>query len=595
MKLLRVTFALSLAGVFLLLFVSHRSRAGVAPAQRRVSLVLTNGKIFTADGRGTIAEAVAIDGERIVAVGTNAAIKRDFTAARTIDLRGRLVTPGFNDAHIHFIGGGLSLLRVELVGAKTLAEAQRRIAAKVRELPPGAWILGRGWDHTLWGGQWPTKADLDAVAPNNPVFVQRVDGHVTWANTLALSKAGVTSETRAPEGGEILHDAGGQPTGILKETAAGLVGRVVPEPSRAERMQAAERALAEARRYGITSIQDNSGYDAIELYRELLQAEKLTVRVAEWQNFEDAVEKLKQQRAEFASFKIDPLRIRMTALKGYVDGTLGSRTAAMLAPFADDPKNSGIPRRPPAELTRMIVERDAAGLQIALHAIGDRANRMALDGFKEARGRNSKAAGVSGSAHNSTERTREALESSSPRHRIEHSQVVAPADFARFRDLGVVASMQPSHAISDKRWAEERLGEYRVQGAYAWHMMRSFGVRVAFGTDWPVEPINPYLGLYAAVTRQSTEGDPAGGWWPQERLSIADAIRCYTAEPAYASFEETEKGQLAPGMLADLAVHSRDLLAIKPEEILQTEAVLTILGGRIVYERDGASAARASK
>ncbi|MDQ1613177.1 MAG: hypothetical protein QOG00_3108 [Pyrinomonadaceae bacterium] len=595
LKLLRISIAFSLVALVLLPVASHRSQA-VTPAaavavQRRVTLVLTNGKIFTADGRGTIAEAVAVDNDRIVAVGTNAEIARAYTGARTVDLRGRLVTPGFNDAHIHFIGGGLSLLRVELVGAKTLGEAKRRIAAKVQELPTGAWILGRGWDHTLWGGQWPTRADLDAVAPNNPVFVQRVDGHVSWANTLALSKANVTRETRAPEGGEILRDADGQPTGILKETAAALIARVVPEPTRAERMQAAERALAEARRFGLTSIQDNSGYEATELYRELLQAGKLTVRVAEWGNFEDTVEKLKAQRAEFATFKIDPFRIRLTAIKGYVDGTLGSRTAAMLAPFADDPHNSGIPRRPPEELTRMIVERDAAGFQIALHAIGDRANRMALDGFEAAKS-NPHDVGVALQVDKSVsraevDRMKREIEQDHAvrRHRIEHSQVVAPTDFARFRALGVIASMQPSHAISDKRWAQDRLGEYRVQGAYAWHMMRSFGVRVPFGTDWPVEPINPYLGLYAAVTRQSTEGDPAGGWWPQERLSIADAIRCYTAESAYASFEETQKGQIVPGMLADLTVHSRDLLTIKPEEILQTEASITILGGRVVYEK----------
>ncbi|HEV7904767.1 MAG TPA: amidohydrolase [Pyrinomonadaceae bacterium] len=613
MKSLRAALALSL--VALVLLAADPSRAFVAGTspllsqKRRVSLVLTNGKIFTADARGTMAEAVAVEGERIVAVGTSAQVGRDYTAARTIDLRGRLVTPGFNDAHIHFIGGGRSLLLVELVGARTLEEAKGRVAAKVKELPQGAWVLGRGWDHTLWGGQWPTRSDLDAVAPNNPVFLQRVDGHVSWANSLALKQAGVTRETTAPAGGEILHDAQGEPTGILKETAAGLVARVVPQPSRAERMQAAERALAEARRYGITSIQDNSGYESIELYRELLQAGKLTVRVAEWQNFEDTIEKLKQQRAEFASFKIDPLRIRLSALKGYVDGTLGSRTAAMLAPFADDPHNSGIPRRPPEVLTRMIVERDAAGFQIALHAIGDRANRMALDGFEAASKANGSPiglgerikvgqVGVTGGtvAGAKAAPAKEVRPSDFPvnpdlkvgftiRHRIEHSQVVAPADFARFRDLGVIASMQPSHAISDKRWAQDRLGEYRVQGAYAWHKMRAHGVHTPFGTDWPVEPVNPYLGLYAAVTRQSTEGDPAGGWWPQERLSIAEAIRCYTAESAYASFEENEKGQIAPGMLADFVVHTRDLLTIKPEEILQTEAAITILGGRVVYEK----------
>ena len=579
MKVFRRTLAL----VFVFLLVCAPP-GGRAQERRRVSLVLTNGKVFTADARGTLAEAVAIDGERIVAVGSNAEIGARYTAMRTIDLRGRLVTPGFNDAHIHFVGGGLSLLRVQLLGAQTLAEAKRRIAEKVKELPPGAWILGRGWDHTLWGGQWPTRADLDEVAPNNPVFVQRVDGHVSWTNTLALKQANVTRATPAPEGGEILHDQAGEPTGILKETAAGLVARVVPDPSRAERMQAIERALGEARRFGLTSIQDNSGYENVELYRELLQADRLTVRVAEWQNFEHTVEELKRQRAEFAAFKIDPLRIRLTMLKGYVDGTLGSRTSAMLAPFADDPHNSGIPRHTPEELTRMTVERAQAGFQIGFHAIGDRANRMALDAFEAIKRDHPE----SYWKHSFPYQGLTVLQLGSPRHRVEHAQVVAPTDFARFRDLGVIASMQPSHAISDKRWAQDRLGEYRVMGAYAWHTFMAHGVHVPFGTDWPVEPINPYLGLYAAVTRQSTDGEPPGGWWPEERITIEDAIRNYTAESAYASFEEKEKGQIASGMLADLTVHSRDLLTVKPAEILQTEAVMTILGGRVVYEQEGA-------
>ncbi|HYE13322.1 MAG TPA: amidohydrolase [Pyrinomonadaceae bacterium] len=570
---LRTTFAGLLAFALCLSIAPVGALSARAPRrQTPATLLLFNGKVFTADARGTVAEAVAVSGNRIVAVGTTAGLRSRFRAEREVDLRGRLVTPGFNDAHIHFIGGGLSLLRVDLNGARTLEEAKRRVAARAREVKPGAWVLGRGWDHTLWGGQWPTRKDLDEVAPDNPVFLQRVDGHVSWANSLALQKAGVTAATRAPEGGEILRDASGEPTGILKETAAGLVGRVVPQPTAEEMAEGLGRALAEARRYGITSVQDNSGYEATKLYREFLKSGRLTVRVAEWQNFEDKVEELKRQRAEFAAFKDDPLLLRLTALKGYVDGTLGSRTAAMLAPFSDDPNNSGIPRRPPEELTRMIVERAKEGFQIALHAIGDRANRMALDGFAAAAGQ-------------------PLSQAASPfRHRVEHAQVVAPTDFARFRDLGVVASMQPSHAISDKRWAQERLGEYRVLGAYSWHTMMAHGVRVPFGTDWPVEPINPYLGLYAAVTRQSTEGDPAGGWWPQERLSVADAIRCYTAEGAYASFEEREKGQIAAGMLADLVVHSRDLLTIKPEEILQTEADMTVFDGRVVHERKPAPA-----
>jgi predicted amidohydrolase YtcJ len=601
MKLLRQALALTLAMLFVCLsFNSHAQ--GVFP----VSLILMNGKVFTADGRGTIAQTVAIEGERIVGVGTNEQIMATFESKHVIDLKGRLVTPGFNDAHLHFVAGGLSLMRVQLLGAQSLAEAKRRIAEKVKELPPGSWILGRGWDHTLWGGVWPTKKDLDEVAPNNPVFVQRVDGHTSWVNTLALQKANITRATEDPKGGEIRRDATGEPTGILHETAAGLVARVVPEPSRAERMQAIERALAEARRYGITSIQDFSlPYENVALYRELLQDGKLTVRIATWQDFELPVAELQRQRADFASFKIDPFRIRLTMLKGYVDGTLGSHTAAMLAPFADDPHNSGIPRHTPEELTRMTVERAQAGFQIGFHAIGDRANHMALDAFEAA----SKSGAVmteqlinksyvttisppsknqQATPQEETKKVGEQVVSSevvSPRHRIEHAQVVAPSDFARFRDLGVIASMQPSHAISDKRWAQERLGEYRVMGAYAWHTMMSYGVHVPFGTDWPVESINPYLGLYAAVTRQSTDGQPPGGWWPEERITIQDAIRNYTAESAYASFEENDKGQIAPHMLADLTVHTRDLLTIPPAEILQTEAAMTILGGRIVYEK----------
>ena len=610
--LLRTRLALTL------LLATVCAPAALAPAgaarqtRRKVGLVLKGGKVFTADARGTLAEAVAVEGKRIVAVGTSREIEAAYAGARTIDLKGRLVTPGFNDAHLHFLGGGLSLLRVNLVGAKTLAEAKARVAARVRELPAGAWVTGRGWDHTLWGGAWPSKKDLDEVAPANPVILQRVDGHVSWVNTLALQKGNVTRATRDPQGGEILHDAAGEPTGILKETAGGLVMGVVPAPTREEKLEAIGRALAEARRYGITSAQDSvSGYETLALYRELLAQDKLTVRVSEWLDFSQPIEVLKRQREEFAALKVDPLRIRVNTLKGYVDGTLGSRTAAMLAPFADDPHNSGIPRMPPEQLTKMIVERDAAGFQITLHCIGDRANRMALDGFEAAYRANGYPVGTGervklktviyagGSTPGSTARAEPPAGEDftdfqlnadpkfgfTTRHRVEHAQVVSPLDFARFRSLGVIASMQPSHAISDKRWAQERLGEYRVLGAYSWHTFMAHGVRVPFGTDWPVEPINPYLGLYAAVTRQSTEGDPPGGWWPEERLSIEDAIRNYTAESAYASFEEREKGQVVAGMLADLVVHSKDLLTIAPRELLQTEADITVFDGRVVYER----------
>jgi predicted amidohydrolase YtcJ len=368
-----------------------------------------------------------------------------------------------------------------------------------------------------------------------------------------------------------------------------LVGGLISQPTAEQNQRAMEAALEMARRYGLTSIQDNSGYETTKLYREFLKAGKLTVRVSEWQNFEDSVQTLKQQRAEFATFKDDPLRLKLTALKGYVDGTLGSKTAAMLAPFSDDPHNSGIPRRTPEELTRMIVERDAAGFQIALHAIGDKANRMALDGFAKATKKLiDEQKERAKHAKETYEKTGEVIDYilvEFQRHRIEHAQVVNPSDFKRFQELGIIASMQPSHAISDKRWAESRLGEYRVLGAYAWHLMQSYQVHVPFGTDFPVEPINPYQTLYAAVSRQDADGDPAGGWQPQERLSMAAAIRCHTYESAYAEFAEKEKGEIRVGMLADLVVHSKDLLTVAPKEILTTEPVYTIFNGQIVYEK----------
>lgn len=555
-----------------------------APAQtkQKISLLLFNGKVFTADAQFTIAEAVAVDGERIVAVGNSNELKAKYAAAKEIDLRGKLVTPGFNDAHVHFFRGALSLLTVNVFEAKTADEAAQRVAAKVKETKPGEWIVGRGWDHTLWGGKFPNKNDLDKVAPNNPVFLVRVDGHVGWANSAALKLAKLDKTTKNPEGGEIERGADGEATGILKETAQEFVSGLIPPPTTEQQIKGLELALKMARELGITSVQDNSGYETTKLYRSFLKQNKLTVRVAEWQDFEDSVEELKRQRVEFDSFKDDKNRLKLTALKGYVDGTLGSKTAAMLAPFSDDAGNSGIPRRSQEELTKMIVERDKEGFQIALHAIGDRANRMALDGFAETRRNNpakvnpdkSKVVGSSISIYFDL-----------PRHRIEHAQVVSPSDFKRFAELGIVASMQPTHAVSDKRWADSRLGEYRVLGAYAWHLMKSYDVRVPFGTDFPVEAINPYATLHAAVARQDATGMPSGGWQPQERLSIEDAIRCHTFEPAYAEFAEKEKGEIKAGMLADLVVHSKDLTTIAPLEILKTEPIYTIFNGQIIYEK----------
>ncbi len=549
-----------------------------AQTKQKISLLLFNGKVFTADENYSTAEAVAVDGEKIVAVGTSKDLRAKYQASKEIDLQGRLVTPGFNDAHVHFLRGALSLLDVVLTDTKTLAEAQGKIAEKVKTAKAGEWIIGRGWDNTVWTkeGKFPTKNDLDKIAPNNPVFLARVDGHVGWVNSAALRLAKIDKNTKNPEGGEIERDGNGEATGILKETSQGFVAGLIAEPNQAQMQKGLELALDMARKYGITSVQDNSGFETTKLYREFLRADKLTVRVAEWQDFENSVDEIKRQRAEFAAFNDDKNRLKLTALKGYVDGTLGSRTASLLAPYSDDVGNSGIPRRTPEELTKMIVERDAAGFQIALHAIGDRANRMALDGFKEAQTKN----GFKFEGETHGERMRILT-----RHRIEHAQVVSPSDFERFEELGVIASMQPSHAISDKRWAGERLGEYRVLGAYAWHLMKSYNVHIPFGTDFPVESINPYNTLYAAVSRQDAEGMPVGGWQPQEKLSMAEAIRCHTFEAAYAEFAENVKGEIKVGMLADLVVQSKDLLTIAPKEILTTEPIYTIFNGKIIYEK----------
>ncbi len=558
-----------------------------AQSKQKISLILVNGKIFTADEKFTLAEAVAVDGEKIVAVGSTKDLREKYSAVKEIDLQGKLVTPGFNDAHVHFFRGALSLLTVNLFESKSADEAAARVAAKVKETKSGEWIIGRGWDHTLWGGKFPSREVLDKVAPNNPVFLVRVDGHIGWANSAALKLAKIDKNTKNPEGGEIERDANGEATGILKETSQGLVSALIPPPNAEQQNKGMELALKMAREYGITSVQDNSGYETTKLYREFLKADKLTVRVSEWQNFEDSVEELKRQRTEFASFKDNPSRLKLGALKGYVDGTLGSKTAAMLAPFSDDAGNSGIPRRPQEELTKMIVERDKEGWQIALHAIGDRANRMALDGFAEAN-KTALPCSLVGTTPIVKAVVGEVPSGycvSNRRNRIEHAQVVAPSDFKRFAELGIIASMQPTHAISDKRWAESRLGEYRVLGAYAWHFMKSYGVHVPFGTDFPVESINPYQTLYAAVSRQDTDGEPFGGWQPQERLSMAEAIRCHTFESAYAEFSEKEKGTIAVGMYADLVVHSKDLLTIPHKEILITEPIYTIFNGKIVYQK----------
>jgi predicted amidohydrolase YtcJ len=538
---------------------SSTTTAGNAPAD----VVLLRGNILTLDARHPRVSGVAIRGEEIVATGSDAEMKSwTGPATRVVDLHGEFATAGFNDAHVHIGSAGRGKLAIDIEGARSLEEFQQRIRSRLPDFRPGEWMTGRGWDHTLWPGQrFPTRNELDAVSADRPMFFVRVDGHVGVANSLALKLAGIDSQTPDPHGGRILRDTLGEPTGLLEEDAAmQLVTSRIPAPGPSQRRRGIELALAEAARYGVTSLQDCSSWDDFLVYQELKREGKLPLRITEWLPFEEPLAKLEEMRR--AGGTDDPW-LRTGAVKGYMDGSLGSRTAAMLAPYSDDPASSGILRMEADYVTRLAIERDRAGFQINLHAIGDRANRVALDAFEAVR-----------KANGPRDR----------RDRIEHAQVLAPEDVKRFAALGVIASMQPSHLLTDVRWAEQRLGPERSKGAYAWHSLESSGARLALGTDYPVESINPMRGVYACLTRQTTDGKPSGGWEPQERIGIEDCLRAYTQGAAYAVFEEGSKGEIAPGRFADIVVLSRDITSASPAEVLTTEVVLTMAGGRITYE-----------
>jgi predicted amidohydrolase YtcJ len=541
-------------------------RAGAA------DMVLLGGRVFLADDAHTVAQAVAIRDGRVLAVGPDAAI-RPYAGpeTRVVNLDGKLVTPGFNDAHIHFGSGGQGLLNVSLLGTTTVSEIERRVAAAAAQAQPGEWILGRGWDHTrlpaseLGAGGWPTKEVLDRAAPNNPVLLSRVDGHTSWANTAAMRIAGISRSTANPAGGEVVRDARGEATGIFKESAEGLVGRHVPAPTLAQSRRGIQAALEMAARTGVTSVQTDASGTDVAIYKQLRDADSLTVRIYAWHPLDRRVIEGMKALGITAGYGDEWLRMGM--LKGYTDGTLGSRTAYMLEPFADDHSHRGLAQYTTAQLDSLVTAADAAGLQVILHAIGDAANRQALDAFE-------RAARLNGARER--------------RHRIEHAQVLDQADIPRFRQLGVIASMQPTHATSDMRWVDARIGRARAtEGAYVWRSLLNAGATVIFGTDFPVEPMPPVEGIYSAVTRQSREepGTPPGGWMPEQRLTREEAIRLYTATPAFGEWQEERKGTLQPGMLADLVVWDRDLLAVPEAEILKAEPVMTVVGGRVVFRR----------
>ena len=548
-------------------FTAIRAKARAArPQEMPRTIYYLHGRIYTNDPQHPWAEALAVQQDKIRCIGSVEHVTLECGGnaehAETIELGGKFVMPGFNDAHVHLGSAGADMLAVRLQGAATVAELQRRLRESVAQHKPGEWITGFGWDHTLWPDKkFPNRQQLDEVAPQNPVFLQHVSGHVAVVNSLALKLAGITKSTSNPTGGEIEHEANGEPTGMLKEGAAmALVHSKIPPPTQERRRQGIELALADVAKNGVTSLQDNSAWEDFLVYQDLKRDGKLTARITEWLPFNAPIERLETMRRDGGT--TDPL-LHTGALKMVTDGALGSRTAAMLAPYSDDPSTKGILIMEPDKLRELAIERDKHGFQLNFHAIGDRANRVSLDVFEAV----AKANGP---------RDR--------RDRIEHAQVVALDDLPRFAKLGVIASMQPSHQTTDMRWAESRVGPERIKGAYAWATLQKSGARLAFGTDYNVEPISPFRGLYACVTRQLPDGTPPGGWQPQEKISLEDCIRAYTSGSAYAEFAEGKKGELKPGEYADFIVLSHDLTKVPPAEYVRTQVLRTVVAGRTVHE-----------
>jgi predicted amidohydrolase YtcJ len=571
---LRITAACLL---FILLTISAMPQT----APQAAEVIFQNGDIYSGVAKvenGSVtsvaprAQALAVTQGKIVAIGPSDEVKKwQGPQTKIVDLGGHFVMPGFNDAHLHLGSAGMSKLEVDLVGVRSLEEMKQRIAEGVKRARPGEWILGRGWDHTLWQSQQlPTRQDLDAVTQGHPAFFVRVDGHIAVANTAALKAAGLAKDSKDVPGGKADRDANGDFTGIVRERTKDDFYKVIPKPTAEQHRRAMELALADAAQWGVTSAQDNSDWEDFLALEQMERESKLTLRVTEWLPFKAPLDKLKQARAHHPQ---DDAMLHTTMLKGFMDGSLGSRTAALLASYADDPGNSGLPQYTQQELTQMAVERVAAGFQLGFHAIGDRGTDMALNAFDAA---------LKSAAQNHSATPFGSAGPGDYRLRIEHAQVVAPKDFSRFRDLHVIASMQPNHLLTDMNWAEARIGPDRAKSSYAWKTFLDNGVVLAFGTDYPVEPVTPFRGVYAAVTRKNEAGTKT--YYPEQKLSIDEALRAYTVGSAYAEFAEKQKGTLEAGKVADFIVLDRDLTKIPVSEILRAKVLRTVVGGKTVYE-----------
>ena len=552
--------------IILFFIFSFAISCGVPSKKDVADLVFLNSSVWTVNPDQPWAEAVAVEGERILEVGVSKEIKR-FIGEKTevIDLKGAFLLPGFIDSHTHFLDGGFSLSSIQLREAKSREEFIARLEEKAKEMKEGDWILNGDWDHQQFDPPLlPRKEWIDPVTPHNPVCINRHDGHMVLANSLALKMAGITKDTNSPEGGEILKDPqSGEPTGILRDAAIDLVRRHIPEPTLSEKMRAAEKALKHANEVGVTSVHDMGYASNFEVYQELLKRKKLSVRIYLYIQIPEAglLTRLKLK----SPFGNDFLRI--AGLKGFVDGSLGSSTALFFEPYSDNPSKKGIFHShmfPEGIMEKRIMMADEAGLQVAIHAIGDQANHIILDIFERVMAKN-------------PPRER--------RWRIEHAQHLIPDDIERMGKLHIIASVQPYHAVDDGRWAEKKIGIKRCRTTYAFKSLRKKGVVLACGSDWTVAPLNPLTGIYATVTRSTLDGKNPEGWIPEQKISIEEAIKGYTINGAYAEFAESKKGSIEKGKLADLVVLDQNLFKIPPAEIKDVQVKMTVLNGKIIHKR----------
>lgn len=538
---------------------------GAQPAP--ADLIVTNARIYTADDARPRVEALAVRGGRIAFIGSaREAEALRGPATRVVDAGGETVIPGMVDAHAHFAGLAETLRSVDLTGTRSQAEAVARVVARASTLPPGTWIQGRGWDQNAWGDtRFPTHDPLSAAVPGHPVYLTRVDGHAAWVNAAAMQRAGLTRAARDPDGGRILRDAAGAPTGVLIDRAQGLVTRVIPEPTRAETRQGLTDAMAVMHRWGLTGMHDAGASRAlIELYDEMAGAGALPLRLYVMIGDDSAALAHYFAKGPVAGAHDGHLWVR--AVKLYADGAMGSRGAALLEPYSDDPNNLGLLLSAPAHIRDVAARGLAAGFQVNTHAIGDRGNRVVLDAYEQALA---------------------ARPTANHRFRVEHAQVLHSDDLPRFAQLGVIPSMQASHQTSDMYWVGKRLGPTRTLGAYAWRSLLESGVVIPNGSDFPVEAVNPLISFHAAIARQDARDWPAGGWLPEQRMTREEALKSMTLWPAYAGFQEGELGSLSVGKRADFVILDRDIMRVPAELVLGTRVRSTWLGGREVY-RQGA-------